>query len=211
MDIFVMFSGKLRSGKNTVSSMFKEEMAKKGLVVEERYLAKVLKENCRDDFKALSNFLSGLWEDIETRLPPDIRGKLSWMDVKDEHFFEDKTPLTRHLLQIYGLEIFRNRVDQDYWIKAFIDSVADCSASIVTVTDCRFPGEIACTSRSPRIPKPVVVRVERPGYAQEEGQGHPSETALDGYNGFHHIIVNDGDLLSLRLKVQEIVSSLVSP
>jgi len=205
MQVLIMLSGKLRSGKNTVAGMLKERL---GAV--EGSIAGPLKRNCRDDFRALSEFMRSQYQLLREKLSAEDLAPFAWMDARDEQFFEDKTPLTRILLQVYGLEIFRNRVDQDYWIKAFLEEAAGREDRLMVVTDVRFPGEITNAHQHPQIPTVVTVRVERPGYGAEEGQGHGSETALDDYRGFNYVIVNDGDLKSLRRKVDTLTARIVA-
>lgn len=204
MKVLVMLSGKLRSGKNTVSSFIQEGLSTR-YTVEEKLIARNLKENCAQDFRNLSAFLRSEWERLSTKLPKEERESFSWMDVKNEHFFEDKTPFTRHLLQIYGLEIFKSKVDPLYWVKGIAEEVLHSKSDVVLITDCRFPEEIGYMESFFGPEYVVSIRIERPLGLNEEGRNHESETALDGYNGFDLTLYNDGGLNELKDKTKKAI------
>lgn len=204
MKTLIMLSGKLHSGKNTVARMLTEWLSG-----EEALIAYTLKNNCRDDFKDLSAFMRSKYQLLREKLGAEDLEHFRWMDVRDEHFFEDKTDLTRILLQIYGLEIFRNRVDSDYWIKAFLKEAVSSPSSTMFVTDLRFPGEILCSHHFEGIDKVITVRVDRPGKVEEVGQSHFSEVALDDYRFFDYRVVNDGSLEDLSNKVSVLAERIL--
>lgn len=108
-------------------------------------------------------------------------------------------PEVRALLQRMGTEVGRNLIDDDLWVKALFGSLDERGR--YAIVNVRFPNEAEGTLDAGG----VVWRVERPGY--EAAQGHSSDTALDDWFGFEHVIANDGTLEDLRDKVTEIMAS----
>ena len=211
----ILISAKLQSGKNQLASYIKEELASKSFAVSSESYAKALKAQCTEDFGRLWGFLEGKRQELLAlgTVPPEL---ISWMSVKPENLQEDKTDLTRLMLQIYGTEIFRNRVDGDYWVKKCVDSVNLSKSDFVMITDVRYPNEVEAfldwaKDRS-GMRRVVLVRVERPGYVRDENDPahkHPSESALDEFPCWDYVVDNVGTLEDLRSSAQAIVSELV--
>lgn len=67
------------------------------------------------------------------------------------------------------------------------------------ITDVRFPNEGEAIKKR----NGILIRVER--YMLTKIDQHPSETALDNYDGFNYIIQNDGTIQDLIIKVKEIL------
>lgn len=119
----------------------------------------------------------------------------------------------RMILQYIGTEGFR-RIDPNVWVKYALRKAASHlagnevgytndhpAASFVVITDCRFRSEmagvVAAGGEIWRIRRPETDGVST-GLAK-----HASETEMDGIPDaeFHRIIVNDGSLDDLRMKV----------
>lgn len=67
------------------------------------------------------------------------------------------------------------------------------------ITDVKFPNEAkAIKDRA----NSLLIRVERPNFVSENN--HESETALDNYEGFDKVIINDGNIEDLIEKVRAI-------
>jgi hypothetical protein len=197
----VLLSGKLHSGKNTFASSLITQAQEAGLTVETGLFAKPLKDGCREDFKSLAVFME---QQYNTLIVKGIPAKeISWMLLKDENFYEDKTELSRILLQLYGTEIFRNRVDPEYWLHKYVPVIAASRANLFIVTDFRFPNEIhRLLDLSERLGINVYsVRVVRPELAREGvTASHYSETALDTYSSWDFLCVNSGSLEQLSMQ-----------
>jgi len=132
--------------------------------------------------KAGSDQLEGMWRD---------------------RIYVHRTPFTRWVMQFIGTEIFRDQVDEGYWVKEWLKVYYQTPGDIV-VPDVRFPNEADCIRRlGGEIWK--TVRLD-PGKAIEHGAGHRSETeaelitpdrtleAADGIEHLHKLV--DGLCLS---------------
>lgn len=211
----ILVSGKLQSGKNTFSNLLKCE-------IESRYRKKVamdsfassLKSNCFQDF---SNIVSLFKKEHEKLVSKGYDAEdIKWMDIGEMNFYEDKTDFTRLLLQIYGTDIFRKRVDDLYWIKDFETRVNKSKSSFVLVTDVRFKNEINYFQKqyeeNPETYsiKPFRIRVERSDIPREDIQNsHISERDLDDYDDWDYVINNDGTLDDLLLLATDLSSYLI--
>jgi hypothetical protein len=111
----------------------------------------------------------------------------------------------RVLLQQWGTNFRRQLCGDDYWIKQFkaaVDWEWAAGASVILVPDLRFQNEMDCVDEM----NGISIRVMRPGVCSNDP--HPSECDLD-LAIFDAVIVNDGDLESLRRKVKMVVESLI--
>lgn len=124
-----------------------------------------------------------------------------WNGEKDEY--------GRSLLQHVGTDIVRNQ-RPDYWvsfIKDMIELFPD-EWDYVLIPDSRFPNEVDCMKETGF--DTLHVRVVRTNFVSpltKEQQKHPSETALDNVAP-DHIILNDGTLADLKVKVKGLVGCL---
>jgi len=83
--------------------------------------------------------------------------------------------------------LFRQVTGRCLWVNRLLDSAVDSS---MVIPDVRFSHEAdAIHSRGG-----MVIMVKRPGY---DGDGHASETEIDGLS-FDHLIVNDGTVADLQ-------------
>ncbi|ABM28071.1 deoxynucleotide monophosphate kinase family protein [Nitratidesulfovibrio vulgaris] len=88
----------------------------------------------------------------------------------------------RELMQWWGTDV-RRKQDPLYWIKA-MEQRLDEAEGMVIVDDVRFPNEAASIlGRGGRLVRimPYTGREPLPADA------HPSEHALDGWSGYHHV------------------------
>lgn len=109
----------------------------------------------------------------------------------------------RRLLQYVGSDVVR-KVQPDFWV-SFIKSVLSLFPEwdYVLIPDCRFPNEI---DQYKEDFDGISIQVKRTGFASpltKEQQVHISETALDGAS-FDYVLLNDGTLDDLRLRVQKL-------
>lgn len=123
------------------------------------------------------------------------------------------------LQQYIGSELFRNQLHQDVWVLALLGSIKPNEN--VVISDVRFPNEADAIKQAGGI----VIRLEgdptklRDPATSDRDLNHISETALDEYIGFDHIIENTGtvdqlyvttcQLLDLKPTYYMFISSMV--
>ena len=128
------------------------------------------------------------------------------MKISDWDGSEETKP--RELLQHLGTEVIRNNIDEEFFIKRLCDDIRVYSYyfDVITISDARFPSEID-------IPRSLfddvcVIKVVRDNFDSPLSlaqQSHLSETALDNYDNYDYVIMNDGTIQDLEEKVFEIL------
>ena len=183
MKTVVMLSGKMRSGKNTFADILIEEILKQSPNTKLKYdfFAKPVKDQCKDVFRNLTNYLNNISVQIGARE----------LYTDDDNWYEDKNEITRILLQTYGTEIFRDKVDEEYWSKLMRENIIHSDQEIVIITDWRFKNEVNIIRESTEY-KTITVRIERPELLipVSDIHQHSSEKDLDDYNDFDHRVTN---------------------
>lgn len=109
----------------------------------------------------------------------------------------------RQLLQLWGTE-YRRGQDPGYWVKVAQRKI-EATGGLIFVDDVRFPDEVKMVQRLGGF----MVRITRPGGPFIDFSGHPSETALDGYNNFHWAIYNGGSLEDFHKEVEKVVGYMI--
>lgn len=104
---------------------------------------------------------------------------------------------SREFLQYFGTNICRS-IYQNVWTDALIKSIQQESPLLAMVDDCRFENEINCIHSMGG----KVIRLTRNLY----NDTHPSEEALDSYEGFDKIIDNQN--MSIHETNIEIIKTL---
>lgn len=193
MKTVVLVSGKLQSGKNTFADIC-IDILKNKYSVSYDYFARLLKERCKEDFKPLVDYVNSL--------------NLEELHTIDDNWFENKNKLTRILLQIYGTEVFRNRVDQNYWANELVKNIKNSKSDIIFVTDVRFPSEI--TALENEIMNVVKVRINRTLDRTDVVNEHESEKALDDYSNWNYVYQNDGTLEQYQTFCEQVCEHLVA-
>lgn len=215
-----LICGKMRSGKNKFASYLEESLKSSGYIVSTDMFAKDLKANCEIDFTPLSNVLNKKAEEIYSLVNVffshhlndhnvyvnEINRVIDSLRVSHPNWYENKTDITRTLLQTYGEDIFRNRVDPDYWAKSVEARVIESDSDCIIITDTRHPNEIDIFDNlihdGLRI---VVIKVERDDCGKSN---HQSETSMDGYLSYDYIVDNNGTLEALKDSAKEIQKDL---
>lgn len=105
----------------------------------------------------------------------------------------------RYLMQTLGTEWGRTIYD-DIWVQATMSTLHPEKSYIIT--DVRFPNEAEAIKKVGG----KVIRINRP--SESNTGNHPSETALDNYQGFDYIITNDDTLTELAFKVGKMCGEL---
>ncbi|USL85070.1 putative deoxynucleotide monophosphate kinase [Arthrobacter phage SWEP2] len=125
----------------------------------------------------------------------DVIDALGWERAKDY------VPEVRRVLQRLGTESIRT-LDPDFWIRAGMATAAKVDGPVV-VTDCRYPNEAQAIKDAGG----VLVRVVRSSQV-DDGDAHPSETALDDYP-VDFMVYNDDTIEHLQ-EVAAYVAQLVA-
>ena len=192
--IVILISGKIKSGKNQLADFMKEYFEKQNLKVSADYFAKAVKDGCKEDFKKLADELNNYVIELKrviiskyNYINEILDSKIDELKISDENWYENKTFITRAILQLYGTEIFRNRVDSDYWVKQVKDKCEKSDSDIILVTDTRFPNEI--TEMYSDNYDLITIRLLR-DINKDKSKNHYSETALDDWNEWTYIIDN---------------------
>jgi dephospho-CoA kinase len=205
--LIILLSGKISSGKNSFAEILKEELENhfKEKVVLDAF-ARPLKEMARDAFKPLVDFLNKIFETLlkEKHLDGYSYKEIESFITKQDSWFENKTPISRIILQQLGTEIFREHVDQNYWVELFKKNSKAREEMIIINTDTRFLGEIEYLEACDDI-NVITIRVERNIERSNAFNEHVSETALDDYKNWDILIRNDGTLEDLKSEINRLV------
>jgi hypothetical protein len=218
----ILISGKIHRGKNQFAEYLNEELIKKNLKVSSDLFARSLKDGCKEDFRKLTNVLDNISEEIKTKINlwidqrqlilhgdaivKDLEKSINKLIIKDENWYENKTDITRNILQLYGTEIFRKRVDENWWVKQVKNRCIASNDDIIIVTDCRFPNEITemlCDDY-----ETITIRINRNINTNEQTDFHDSETALDNWQCWDYIVDNNSNLIELRGSATVIANEL---
>ena len=117
----------------------------------------------------------------------------------------------RKLWQFVGTDLMRNQVDKDIWIKTLARCVRQhrqASVEHIVISDVRFPNEVACLHDIAGDGIACLIEVKRPGHV-----GH--DVGLKNHESETHVlqldlsIENDGTMLELNDKVDEVLSTLM--
>lgn len=109
----------------------------------------------------------------------------------------------RLILQLLGTEGGRDVIHPNIWVNATLGNLTENDFCIVT--DVRFPNEVEGIKKR----KGIVVRVVRP--SKVSTSTHPSETALNEYQDWDYVIINDGTLEDLEEKVIDMLEHFGIP
>jgi hypothetical protein len=208
MKLLVLISGKLNSGKNTLSDLIKNKIYSSCRTSQASF-ALAVKESARDDFRRVSELVNDVCVDVlDCISDPDERNNVQQHFIKlitdDDSWFEKKNDFSRIILQTYGTNIFRNRVDDNYWINLLKLELKENTDDVVFITDTRFVNEISEMEKEFRVLKLRVEREKELGVIDE----HESENHLDEYKEWDYIIPNNGSLEDLNTSA-ETLSKLI--
>ena len=192
-----MISGKMQSGKNTLANLIIDELTKSKIKVGYDFFAKPVKDQCKEIFRPLENYLNTL----------STKYSIEELYTDDDNWYEDKNEITRILLQTYATEIFRNEVDVDYWAKLLVKNYKANINDVLCITDWRFRNEIEVVKKENI--NHITIRVNRPSVKRDsEKDKHQSEIDLDSYNMFDFEI-NNTDFDSLQNNAKLISNEII--
>lgn len=214
MKTIFLISGKMGSGKNTLTDMFMEEY-KERYSVEHMFFAKPLKDMAKKTFSAFSQYMNSyidkLSADLKQRYGYDhiLNYKLKMLKIKNENWYEDKTDITRILIQTLGTDIIRDNVNQNYWIHLAGSHIISSKNDTFIISDWRFPNEYyelfnyLMHNDWDQEYKFVLINIIRPGLVSGEMiHDHESENALNEFTDYNHVIINDCTLEELKTKIK---------
>lgn len=122
------------------------------------------------------------------RLKWTVQG-LTWDDAKRHH------PEVRAILQRLGVGA-RQVFGENFWVDQCIGHLPDDVK--VVVPDVRFINE----AEAIKAKGGILIKVTRPGH---HGDGHVSETELANYDGWDHVVDNQGTIAELENTVVRLV------
>ena len=200
MKNLIGISGKLNSGKDTVAGYIRQLYPEYEL---KSFAHKV---------KLIATLLTGIpvekFSDMEFKktVLPEEWHRIIRSNQYDHIIFQE--PLTvREMLQKIGTNCLRNNLHKDVWINAlFADyrastAMAAPAQSQWIITDVRFPNEAKAILDRGGILIRMLRTVDNPNAT------HESETALDDWTNWSHVIDNrDMTLEQLQEKVKQIIS-----
>lgn len=208
----ILVSGKLQSGKNTFVNFMIDELREQKYKVDYDFFAKSVKDQCKDIFKNLIDYLNTISEQYY----------IDELKTCDENWYENKNKITRILLQTYGTDIFRDMVDSNHWSKILKRRImTERNEDFLFLTDVRFKSEIeTILDKEPMrhdhrtiTPKynVVKIRVDRNNYERTDDPifNHPSEKDLDNYPSWDYLIRNDGSLDDLKRNAKDTICSIL--
>ncbi|MBE6138365.1 MAG: hypothetical protein E7173_01300 [Firmicutes bacterium] len=118
----------------------------------------------------------------------------------------------RELLQQLGTDVIRTHIDSLFFVDAIIKDIKVYSYffDVVIVSDIRTPDEIDYPKNT--FNNAFSINVRRVNFENgltDEQKKHYTEIALDNYDKFDYIIMNDGDINNLKNKVETILEGIV--
>ena len=203
--LFVAFSGKKQTGKDSSTNILAGELRERGLKVAITAFAEPLKEMCievlglqREGVYGTNEQKDSLSHILWDKLPLEIRVKYSIQNLLYYNADGSRSPWpvprsgnmsNREVLQVIGTDIFRTMFDNNIWANAPFNK--DWSEyNVVILTDCRFPNEKQAVEDRGG----MVIRLERDTGLVDS---HISETALDEVD-FKHKYSNNGSFEDLK-------------
>lgn len=219
----IAFAGRKGVGKNTAAECVRVHL---GNEVKEVAFADSLKELCSDVFGIPASVLRGPSSLRDSHVLGDLWGEAAKTTAvrKIEHFLASLgyphhdyyqnildavrqiTPqwTARQVLQFIGTDLLRDKVDKDIWVNAGLkraQHLLTTSASLVVITDVRFPNELLALNAAGATTALIV------GYDDPPLNEHESEKSLDRCPEwwFDRVIVNDGSLDYFKISIYNFV------
>jgi hypothetical protein len=215
----ILISGKARSGKGTLADYLEKEFILCNHSATHKLISQNIKDYCSADFTALSDYLRRYSDEISSRINVlfdyitdhkldsylrEIDLLLSKFKINRSNWYENKTELSRLLLQIYGTDIMQNRVDENFWNKKMEDEIKKLDYEFIIISDCRFRTNIEWMSNIDDVLS-YTIRVDR----NVEQNNHISERDLNNYHDWNFEIDNNGSLDDLFNSSKQIAKSIL--
>ncbi len=185
-----LISGKKRSGKDTCAKFLMDKMSSS----KKLSFASKLKEFAKEDFVILYTRINELLDSLSSEIleNEEVDNIVKQLYTTEKDFGDgDKTLVSRSILELYGTDVMRKRVDNDYWIKQTIDGINyefdENGIENIIISDFRFENEyIKLKNMLSQDVKFVLIRMERPSLI--DSSNHISNIALDDYKDFDFTI-----------------------
>ena len=214
MKLLIMIHGQMRSGKDTLGSIIGTLLADKVGAPRTIKFADALKRDCERYFAPLVDEINARTRTALLNIPVGHphHDVVAAMLVEGKNWYEEKTVLTRLLLQISGTEFARG-ADPDVWVKRMVKSVEAATEQLLICTDLRFENECCLdeyfnTDFAEGI-SIVRVKIVR-GAAESTGiSGHASEQSLPD-DWFDFVVENNGTLEDLQQSAAAICLEILS-
>lgn len=194
MNHLIGISGKMGSGKDEIANIIRELAG--GVYEIKKFAYKV---------KLVASLLIGVdvekFEDQEFK-KTNLSSEWDKNKIVEAGHWEDypkweKVSMTvRELLQKIGTDAMRGGLHKQTWVNALFADYTKHDSWLIT--DVRFENEV----KSIKDRGGIVIRVNRE--LESNNNLHLSETALDTYRGFDYTIDNNGTLIELKQKVEQI-------
>ena len=218
MKNIILISGKMQSGKNQFADYLKAELLSKGKTIRTDLFAKDLKQGCLEDFTYMTKQINEHIEKIKSYINDEgldsfdeVTKLLNDLTVtKEENWYEEKTLISRLLLQTYGTQIFRNRVDENHWVNQVLKRFFESGEDFTLVTDTRFENEVewvkeCCDKENQNetivdingLVNVITIRINRE-FKENALLLHDSETGLDDYLKWDYKVNNNETLEDLQ-------------
>ena len=113
----------------------------------------------------------------------------------------------RELLQTLGTDLIRNQIDENFFVKRICDDIKVYSYffDVLVLSDVRMINEIEIPEKE--FQNVIKIKVVRPNLKSEltnKQQNHITEKALDNYDNYDYVIINDGSLDDLKEKIEKL-------
>lgn len=116
----------------------------------------------------------------------------------------------RELMQQMGIELIKNKINSKLLINRLIEDIEIFSYfyDVIIITDARLVEEIEIPKE--KFKNVTTIRVNRvdENVLTEKQKEHITETALDNYDKFNFVIINNNDYEDLRIKVVEVIKGV---
>jgi hypothetical protein len=119
-------------------------------------------------------------------------------------FIEENKAQFRPILQWWGTNFKRHFHGDDYWVKQTLAEIVEAMSNgftMIVIPDVRFQTEATTIKDCGG----YLVRIARPTQLIDN---HISETDLDNYKGFDHIVLNNGTLQDLDNEALTILNKI---
>lgn len=150
----------------------------------------------------------------------DDRFKLLHIEEPLAFYLNHRKMTPRLMLQLLGTEGGRKIIHPNIWVNALMsqykpvlhtegeknnDGITMAYKDFPNwiITDTRFPNEVEAIKQK----KGIIINIQRPETDHLAGT-HESEIALDNYDYNPYVIVNDGDMFHLVIKIEKLLKQL---
>lgn len=185
MAILIGICGSKQHGKDTVAELLFHELIEHKLWPVRRAMADPLKEEVAHHLSPIMGI-----EEVELLRRMNTTGE-------KERF--------RLIMQWWGSE-FRRTDDPYYWVKKMVEWLKEYTTPgddrVIMIPDTRFTNELHLVQAQGG----YLIKVVRPGF--ESTDNHSSEQEWQSFKDWNYVIINDGTLAQLKVKVTNLYHEL---